>query len=167
MYLAKNPDMKRFLKNSLKLASVFLFLVSFIGCEKQPAFERLNDISGNYTITKATFLKRDNVTDSASYTNFGSISISGCKKNSFQNCPGEYKIVNEPAVSVKASYIIGGDGKNILQFTPNQINAIAGFELFGMYEILEESDSRMILRSGGTVVFNHNPVGRVILELDK
>lgn len=97
---------RKFRLNALMYSSGIVLLVSLTGCEKQPEFERLKDVSGNYTITKATLFKADNVTDSVSYSNFGSISFSDCKKNSTRSCTGEYKIGNESSVSIRTSVAI-------------------------------------------------------------
>lgn len=163
------PKLSQGLKsNLLKVVPIVLLFVSLAGCEKQPGFDRLGDISGTYTITKATFLKSDNVTDSVSYTNFGTISFSDCKKNSTQSCPGEYKIADQPSVAFRASYIFGSGENNVLQLAHSTNSNIGEWALFGQYEIMEESDAKLILRSAlSAVYFNNKPTGKVILELSK
>ena len=158
--------MKSKLLSLSTLVAVISSALLLNSCEKQPAFDRLKDISGNYKIIKATFLKSDQVTDSVSYNNFGSLSITNCKKNSTQNCPGEYKIGDETAVSLKASYFIEQD-VNILQLTLDMLPPKNGWQLFGLYDILEETDRKMVIQSKFPVTFDNELSGRVIMELTK
>ena len=158
MYLLTILDMKRCLP-------ILILLISLFGCEKQPGFDRLKDISGNYTITKATFLKSDQVTDSVSYSNFGSISFTDCKRNGTQTCPGKYRIGAEAEIPMRASYFIEDDANHLQLNLLSQIEG--GWDLSGRYEILEETDKTMVLKSIFHVYFNHKDMGLVVLELNR
>ena len=159
------PAFKGLPSRSIKYTSLICLVIFLTGCTKDKDFESLKNVSGRYTIAKATFLKSDGVTDSVSFTNFGTFSITDCKANSTKNCPGEYKIQDDPAASIKVNYFRGSEG-NILQLGgPPAANAV--WDLFGQYYILEETDDSMILKSGSSIVRNGERAGRVILELYK
>lgn len=156
---------REFRLNALIYSSVIALFVALTGCEKQPGFERLKEISGNYKITKATFFKAGSVSDSVSYSNFGSLTFTDCKRNGTQTCPGNYKIGAEAELAMKASYFIE-DNANHLQL--NLLSQIqSGWDLSGRYEILEETDETIVLKSIFHVYFDHKDMGLVILELIK
>ena len=151
--------------NTLKYSSAIVLLVLITGCEKQPGFDRLKDISGSYTITKATFLKSDQVTDSISYSNFGFMSFTDCKRNGSQTCPGNFQIGTEAEVPMKASYFIEDDVNHLQLNLLSQLES--GWDLAGRYEILEETDEAIVLKSIFHVYFNHKDMGLVVLELNR
>lgn len=127
----------------MKLVIYLSALIFFAGCKKDPQNSLIKEISGNYTISKLSYLRFDG-TDSLVLSNIGQISFENCNSKDFNdNCPGNFQVKDEPVVSFR--YNFRSDNENTISLIPFNSIEVKGLNLIVGYKILNKTDQQLKL----------------------